>query len=224
MLDALFVVRGAEERAARRAVTRSGAAVRVFPTDVGPQAAADAAARALAAVPGPRRALVTGLCGALAANLCVADLLLYAELYEVASAPLVTDVRLTEGVALALPEARRGIRATASSRIVTATRAKRELAERSGAAAVDMESAALVRTLQAGGWAVAVLRVVSDGANDELPDLNRALSPRGELRAGVMALEFVRNPVAGIRLARHGMRALRALEDALTHFLRSTRP
>ncbi len=224
MLDALFVVRGAEERAARRAITRAGSPVRVFVTDVGPQAAANAAAQAHVALPGPRRALVTGLCGALDPTFCVGDVLLYAELGGLASAPLVTDLRLTDDVAAELPEAKRGVRATASSRIVTATREKRELAERSGAAAVDMESGALVGTLQAAAWAVAVLRVVSDGANDELPDLNRALSPRGELRAGVMALEFMRDPVAGVRLARHGMRALRVLENELTRFLRSTQP
>jgi nucleoside phosphorylase len=223
VLDALFVVRGAEERAARRAVASAGAGVRVFPTDIGPQAASDAAARALVALPGPRRALVTGLCGALDTNLCVGDVLLYAEFSDVVGAPLLTDPRLTAALAAALPGAKVGVVALASSRIVTAAREKRALAERSGAGAVDMESAALVRTLQARGWAVAVLRVVSDAAADELPDLNRALGPRGEVRAGVMALEFLRNPRAGIRMARHGVRALRTLQTELTRFLRDTR-
>jgi adenosylhomocysteine nucleosidase len=53
--------------------------------------------------------------------------------------------------------------------VVTEVQAKRELAARSGAIAVDMESAGIARVAAAAGLAFVALRVVADGPADCLP-------------------------------------------------------
>jgi hypothetical protein len=78
-----------------------------------------------------------------------------------------------------------------------------------------METAAITRTLQAAGVSVAALRVGSDGAADDLPELERALDGSGGLDGLALALAMCRHPIAGIRLARNGARALAGLERAV---------
>jgi hypothetical protein len=62
---------------------------------------------------------------------------------------------------------------------------------------------------------VAVVRVGSDRSNEDLPDLGAAVDARGELVAWRVAKAMLQRPAAGVRLARNGMRALRALETTV---------
>jgi adenosylhomocysteine nucleosidase len=57
-----------------------------------------------------------------------------------------------------------------ADRVLTTPAAKAELASRSGAAAVDMESSGLARAAAEAGLPFVVLRVVADGCDDVLPD------------------------------------------------------
>ena len=78
-----------------------------------------------------------------------------------------------------------------------------------------MESLALLRRLTDAGSAVAVVRVVSDGVEDDLPDLNAAVGADGSLSgSGLLAVAW-RRPGAALRMARNGSRALGALERAI---------
>jgi len=95
---------------------------------------------------------------------------------------------------------------------VTSGFEKLDLGRRYDAQAVDMESLPLVRYLQRAGVAVAVARVGSDAASDDLPDLHMALDGSGGLDSFALALAMLRRPIAGARLARNGTLALAALE------------
>lgn len=57
-----------------------------------------------------------------------------------------------------------------SRQLVAGPQARRELAERSGAAAVDMESAAVAQAAAEAGLPCIVIRVIADGAADVLPE------------------------------------------------------
>jgi nucleoside phosphorylase len=77
-------------------------------------------------------------------------------------------------------EAHRGIGLTVGRVIVDASE-KRELYHRFGAMVVDMESYGVLDVCAQHGLPAAVLRVISDEADDDLPDFNRILQPDGKI-------------------------------------------
>ncbi len=98
---------------------------------------------------------------------------------------------------------------------LAAPREKAWLHLTSGAAAADMESAALARACAEEGLAFAALRVISDGASHRLPAwLSGAIDGRGRLRPPALVTGLCANPrdwPAFAALARAGMRAERSL-------------
>jgi hypothetical protein len=78
-----------------------------------------------------------------------------------------------------------------------------------------MESYPLALRLTRAGVAVAVARVGSDAAQDDLPALNRALDGSGGMDGFALALAMLREPLSGARLASGATRALAALERTI---------
>jgi adenosylhomocysteine nucleosidase len=221
VIDTIVVPRGAEERAVRRALARGGRAIRVVATGIGARAAERDLREEFARAP-IAGALATGLCGALSPAFAVGEALVYASVVGEATeagtpgdAPLPLDVELARSLAARLAHAQSGVRALAVDRIVTAAAEKRALAERTRSDAVDMESLAIARFFASTGVPLAIVRVVSDDAGDELPAIDRALDGSGGIDDFAFALAMLRRPVAGARLARNGVRALRALERTI---------
>ena len=214
MIDTIFVPRGAEERAVRRALGRAAAPQRVVATGIGPLAASLAVHDALAG-PTMGRALVVGLCGLLSPAFAVGETLVYGEIVSATEATVTIDRELASDVARTLGRIQSGIRALGVADVVTSGFEKLDLGRRYDAQAVDMESLPIVRALQRAGVAVAVARVGSDAASDDLPDLHMALDGSGGLDGFALALAMLRRPVAGARLARNGTRALAALEATI---------
>jgi nucleoside phosphorylase len=220
VISTIFVPRGAEADAVRRAAARARSNVRVVETGIGPIAAGRAADEAIAAAP-IGTALVTGLCGLLSPSFSVGDALVYGEIARGSDGVALALARdLGGALATKIPHAQTGIRALASERIVTSAREKTLLGERTNADAVDMESLAIVECLQRRNVPVAVVRVASDGSNDTLPELDRALDGAGGMDGLALALAMLRRPVSGFRLAVNGTRALRALRDCVEALLR----
>jgi nucleoside phosphorylase len=219
VIDVVFVPRGAEESAARRALRGKPNAPVVRTTGIGPSAAARSVEEALRDG-APATALVTGLCGLLSPSLVVGDLLLYATVTRADGATVACDGELSAALARRLPGAQTGIRGYTCETIVCRASEKRALAARADVEAVDMESFALADGLRRAGARVAVLRVGSDGVDEELPDIRRGIDAQGNLKGAALALALLRRPVAGARLAVHGVRALCALERALARIAR----
>lgn len=220
MIDAVFVPRGAEERAVRRGLGRRGATIAVYPTRMGASSVI-AVEGVLASGPVPRRALIAGLCGSLAPGLVPGDVLLYASV-EGEEGAIATDATLTLALATALVGAQSGIRGLTIDRIATRVADKRALAELSGAHAVDMESYSLVRRLHDAGVTVAVLRIVSDGLGDDLPDLNAALRD-GALDGRALARAMGFQPLRAMRLIAGATRGLRVLRRSVRAIVRASR-
>jgi nucleoside phosphorylase len=211
LIETIFVPRGAEERAVRSGLARARSSIVVVPTGIGPLAAARAAEEALAAATFGT-ALCTGVCGLLSPAFVAGDTLVYRELVAEDNAPLELEPALGAAVAARLPGSQSGIRALGSGHILTSVQQKRAAVARYGAQAVDMESYALVERLQRAGVAVAVARVGSDAAADDLPELDRALNGSGGIDGFALALAMLRAPQRGLRLALGASRALFALE------------
>ncbi len=95
---------------------------------------------------------------------------------------------------------------------------KPALAERYGAALVDMEAATVGRLARAHGLGFLCIRGVSDGVNADLPDFNRFLGPDGQLRTGRFVLHALIQPGSWGALAELG-RNSRAAAEALAEAL-----
>jgi hypothetical protein len=95
-------------------------------------------------------------------------------------------------------------------RVVDDPAERRELAERTGAVAVDTESA----TLAATGRLVAVVRAISDTPDLPVGRLARAATPDGATDWGLLASAFASDPAATVRSAAAARRALGSLRHA----------
>jgi nucleoside phosphorylase len=96
-------------------------------------------------------------------------------------------------------------------RVVHRAVQKQALAERYHADVVDMEGYAALTVLQGQGIAATILRVVSDDANHDLPDLSAAFTEEGTLRPGILIRQFLGHPRAAYRLIRGSLTGLTVL-------------
>ena len=157
----------------------------------------------------PAAILSFGICGALDPSLRVGDLVIG---HAVNGLP--SDPEWTARLAAALPAARLGAFAAADSMVAHAS-AKAAMRAQSGAITVDMESHAVAAT----GIAFAVLRAVSDTANETLPSAARVgLSADGGPDIPAVLKSLLADPrqlAALIRTARNAEAAYASLRNAL---------
>jgi adenosylhomocysteine nucleosidase len=181
--------------------------------------AAEAAARALVAA--QVSALMTfGLAGALDPALAAGTVMLPGELISRDGARFVTCLAWRERVAASL-----GL-AVSTGSLLTSARAIETPAEKAaafrdtGAAAVDMESAAVAAVAAAHGLPFIAVRVIVDTAGDALPAAVVAASRAGRVEIGRLLAGLVAAPreiAALIRLARRYRMAMRSLRVVGTH-------
>ena len=115
-----------------------------------------------------------------------------------------------------------------SDRVITTPQEKHDLGQAYHASVVDMEGMAVLRFFQAAGAHITIVRVISDGSNTNIPDLNSAIGPEGDLRPGAMAWQFLTHPVAATHLIRGSLKGLshlrRVAQCCATPTLSSTTP
>jgi len=158
-----------------------------------------------------------GLAGGLSSELAAGDLLLPRGVMAANGEMLHTD----ESWRLQLAGALDGLAwheggLVESHGIVHSIGEKRELAGNSGAAAVDMESAAIARVAQQAGVPFLIVRTVADTANEVPPAfIAAAIGPGGRIRMDRMLPAVLTHPGAWLGLARlgcHTRAALRTLK------------
>lgn len=97
------------------------------------------------------------------------------------------------------------------NRIVTSAVEKLELGERFNARAVDMETYDILRVAKSHNLPAAAVRIISDEADQNLPDFNRAVDARGRMRPGSLFRQMISSPISsgrfliGIRSVSHAM-------------------
>jgi hypothetical protein len=97
-----------------------------------------------------------------------------------------------------------------ASRVVDRPEDRTALAARTGAVAVDLESAALART----GRLTGAVRAISDDATVPLGRLARASTADGRVAWREVAAAFATQPARSLRSARAARRGIAALERA----------
>jgi hypothetical protein len=214
VVDTLLVPRGSEERVVRRALRDAGGELRVEAIGLGPVSAARSTREALARG-SLGRTLLVGLCGLTSPAFVPGDALVYSAIRTFEREALACDPELSRAVAAAVPGSQSGVRALGVAAVVTNALDKRALGERFAVQAVDMESFDVLEILRANGIPAAVLRVASDGVNDDLPDLGSAIDAEGNLDPTGVARAMLARPLAGARMAAGGLRALAALQRAV---------
>jgi nucleoside phosphorylase len=157
---------------------------------------------------GAATALVLGVCGALDPGLRVGDAVVYARVVDGAE-----TIELDPQFAAACAGACncRMLDAAAVTYVVGDVAAKLALREATGAAVIDMEAASLARAFHRRGVSVAMVRIVSDDAAHELPDLRDVYDGNGALKPVAMAAALLRTPGRSVRFIANVLQALRAL-------------
>ena len=211
--DALVVPRGAEDRADERGwLGQRHPLLRVPAGALSGRAVNDG--RPIAT------ALVLGVCGALDPALHVGDPVVYREIAD-GDRTIDLDRELVAACANAL--GRTTIRAAAVASVVGGAADKAVLRLATGAAAIDMEAASLATAFHARGVRVAMVRVVTDDARAELPDLSGIYDERGALKPFALGRALLASPFRGAAFVRNALRGIDALRRTAERLSRDDR-
>lgn len=174
----------------------------------------------------PKAVIMAGYAGGLRDGLAVGDVILATEIIDQDGnvCPVTWPERPLQGEWR--PPLHRG-RLLTVNQIVATPHAKRELGERHGALAVDMESAVLARLCSARGVPFGCVRVLSDAVDHSLSPELVGLFAREKLSIPRMLLALLRRPALAAefwRLAKATRLASERLGEALGELLTLTLP
>jgi hypothetical protein len=163
------------------------------------------------------KVLMMGLCGSLRDRFQVGDIVLYSEcIYETKVQQC--DRSFTAELYAHLQDKVSLVKGLTSDRVVCSAKEKLHLGKISGADVVDMEGFASLEFFQQADVEVAMLRVVSDDSQHDIPDLTSAINSDGSLQPLPLAMSMIRQPIAATRLIKGSLRGLKVLEE-VTAFL-----
>ncbi|MEH1921724.1 5'-methylthioadenosine/S-adenosylhomocysteine nucleosidase family protein [Nostoc sp.] len=161
------------------------------------------------------RVLIMGLCGSLSDRYTVGDLVLYQDcIYQ--GQQQECDRTFTAQLHSALSTQHSPpnlVKALTSDRVIWSAAEKRSLGGTLAADVVDMEGFTALEFFNTAGVSVAILRVVSDDCQHNIPDLTSAINSNGSLNPFPLAMVMLRQPLAAIRLIRGSLTALKVLEQ-----------
>jgi Phosphorylase superfamily len=227
----IFVPQGAEFNAVQRGLRRSGGqdAVKLYAIPMGPQPIRQFLQQwqqtEFKTLAHPSSFLLAGLCGSLTKDLSVGDRVLYQGCID-GSAPqsvpsLECDAALLQTLQDCLAPSARTVTGLTCDRMVHLAAEKGTLAQRYGAETVDMEGYTFLQALQSlHGIALGILRVVSDDAQHDVPDLAAAIAETGELKPFALASSMIRQPRNALRLIRGSLLGLKQLEATIAELFR----
>ena len=167
----------------------------------------------------PEAVLAIGLCGGLTASLSEGRIVAYTTCLSADSTkpPIESNPQITSRMIQLLASADiqcDHVAGLTSPQIATNRDHRLRLAQ-TGASVVDMESYPILDAAARAGVPAAVLRVVSDSLDRELPDLNRALNEDGALDDRKALGVAITSPLRTLRLLAANKRAMQRLTDAL---------
>ena len=115
------------------------------------------------------------------------------------------------------------VTALTSDRLIWSAQEKQNLGKQYQASVVDMEGFALLDALQSQNVRVAMLRVVSDNARDNIPNLQNVIDSQGKLQTIPMAIVMVQQPLAATRLITGSLKGLKILQQITAELFRENR-
>lgn len=214
-VNTILVPRGAEYQAVCRGLNR---VVGMKPSVMAIPVGTKPLVRFLQQLPftSESRVLVMGLCGSLLPRYQVGEIVLYQDCiyYPDTTLSQPCDRSLTALLEKHLPK-KSLVRGLTSDRVIWSATDKQNLGLL-GADVVDMEGFAALEFLTQAGASVAMLRVISDDCDHNLPDLTSAFNPDGILQPLPLAIAMLKQPIAATRLIRGSLQGLKVLEKVTT--------
>ncbi len=199
MIPVILVPQGAEYHAVSQG---ANAKIQVIALPAG-QAVADFLDST--SIPDHSALLVMGLCGSLSSHLRIGELAIYQSCISFSREEIFCDRALTLRLQNHFGVA--AVRGLNSDRVICSAREKQGLHEQYGADVVDMEGFAVVQR-----FSVAMLRVVSDDVQFDMPDLSGVIVD-GKIQPVRMAKAMVKKPISASRLIRGSLTGLKRLRQ-----------
>lgn len=224
-IQAILVPQGSEYKTVCRGLKRSTASTPlVFPIPIGVSALTKYLKELRQAghfsSHSQPRVLLMGLCGSLTPRHSIGDIVLYEscvyQSQDTTQLLQACDPTLTAWLYDKLKEKAVLVKALTSDRLVYSAAEKHTLNQLHNAEVVDMEGFATLDVLHQAGVAVAMVRVISDDSQHNLPNLTSAISPDGSLLPLPLAIGMIRQPIAATRLIQGALYGLRALQEVTT--------
>lgn len=201
MVSVILVPQGAEYQAVYRGVQS-----KKNPPEVLPIPAGEAAVRQVDRTFDASEILVMGLCGSLSPQFEVGTIALYRACVNDLGQRKDCDRALTQRLQSRFQVS--PVLGFTSDRVICSAIEKRDLGKTYGAEVVDMEGFPILSR-----FPVAMLRVVSDDLQGDLPDLSGVIDSSGKIKAVPMAKAMFRKPIAAGRLIRGSLTGLRKLRQ-----------
>ncbi|MCU0538225.1 MAG: phosphorylase [Hydrococcus sp. Prado102] len=156
------------------------------------------------------RVLIMGLCGSLSPSYRVGDIVIYQACGYGNEQVSWRDCDLNTFISNRIHKKAKFVKGITCDRVIGSAKEKLHLASTSQADVADMESYVALEMLQ--GISVAIVRVVSDDVEQDLPDINSAIASDGSLKTFPLMVKMAKNPVAATRLIRSSLKGLKVLE------------
>lgn len=216
-VTAILVPKGAEYQSVCRGLQNVSSAPKVVPIPMGMAAVKTFQWQSQSLFQPGAKLLVMGLCGSLRSQYQVGDAVLYQACHTAGDQIANCDPRFTDWVAAQIPAQIPRVQALTSTRFIS-TAADKQLAATHGVDVVDMEGSAILAALSPFKARVAMLRIVSDGCEWDMPNLTKAIRVNGQLSPSHLLLEMAQQPKASLRFVQgslHGLRRLREITAEL---------
>lgn len=172
----------------------------------------------------PDAVLVIGLCGGLTEAMREEQIVAYTECLSADKAlPIHCSATLTDAITGILQKHRINyVRVTGiTSPRIASNKGEKQVLARSGASVVDMETYQVLSAASSADIPAAVLRVVADPLDTDMPDFNSALDTNGGLIGGKAIWIALGSPLETWRLVSTNKRAMARLTPAVKLILQS---
>lgn len=203
----ILVCNGAEYKTVKRGLRNTSLYDRIIPIPIGIQAVY----RFLETsnIDRNKPVILLGLAGSLSKEYLVGDVVVYDSCCYLEKGELITkscNERLKDYLVRRINAS--AVRGITSDILLSESSQKKKLFQQSQAVVVDMESFAILSYFAT----AAVVRVISDGVDDNLPQLNQAITATGRLDGVGVFFAFLKQPAKGITLIRNSIISLKKLE------------
>lgn len=211
MFDVVIVPQGAESKAVAKAIAQTTANPKLVKIPIGTQNTTATLEQQKFWQESPKKVLMLGLCGSLSPDLAVGEAVLYQSCQNLTTkAQLTLQPELNSAIQQKL--ALKLVNGLTSDRIITTVSEKQQLAQKYHCEAIDMENYAYLKFLQEQQIQLAIIRVISDDLTFDLPDLNSAIAPTGQIKPLAMTTALLQNPLNSTRFVKNSLQALKQLE------------
>ncbi len=208
MIDYIFVCDGEELKAVQKGLFLSDLKRKIVSIPIGIKTVNNFLK--CSQIPQNKSVILIGLGGSLSADYSVGDVVIYENCSYLDKGNLGTkncDLELNNYLINNLNC--HLIKGLTTDTLVHQSKHKKNLSEQTYLSVVDMESFAILSYFES----ATVVRVISDNYEDNLPDLNSAITPDGKLNKGKMAIALMQEPLKAIKLIQNALISLKKLEE-----------